>query len=51
MEYLQLKKSDAECFPEKIRAILCGPSQSGKSEFIKNMIRHKKKGRADFGAN
>ena len=43
MEYLQLKKSDAECFPEKIRAILCGPSQSGKSEFIQNMIRHKKK--------
>ena len=43
MEYLQLKKSDAECFPEKTRAILCGPSQSGKSEFIQNMIRHKKK--------
>ena len=43
MEYLQLKKSDAECFPEKIRAILCGPSQSGKSEFIQNMIRHKSK--------
>ena len=43
MEYLQLKKSDAECFPEKIRAILCGPSASGKSQFIQNMIRHKKK--------
>ena len=43
MEYLQLKKSDAECFPEKIRAILCGPSASGKSQFIQNMICHKKK--------
>ena len=43
MEYLQLKKSDAECFPPKLRAILCGPSSSGKSQFIKNMIKHKKK--------
>ena len=43
MQHIQLKKKDAECFPEKIRAILCGPSQSGKSRFVENMIRHKEK--------